>query len=170
MINLVELHRLESGEADLQLKETSVEEILSDVVDLLASHAEESGVDVEVSAVDAMVVADRERLAQAVGHLLSNALKASSAGETVDVTATLDAGSVTISVVDRGRGIPKAQQPGLFDRYRMVTGSAPRPKKGLGLALAQAIVERHDGTIGVDSEEGKGSRFWMKLPTRAAIR
>lgn len=162
--DIVDLHRLETGDAQLHLVDSHLEAVLSQAVDSVDKMAVERDVKVEVTASDVSVVADGDRLQQAIEHLLSNALKASPAGETVLVSLETDAAWVTIKVGDRGRGLSKSLQAGIFDRYRSSDSGNPRPKKGLGLALARAITERHHGAIGVESEEGRGSTFWIRVP------
>jgi signal transduction histidine kinase len=73
---------------------------------------------------------------------------------------------VEVRIEDQGRGIPPAYLTSLFERFRQVEASDARHKggAGLGLAISKAIVQAHDGTIGVESEEGKGSRFWFRIP------
>ncbi len=75
-----------------------------------------------------------------------------------------------MKVVDRGRGIPPKYKNLLFQRFQQVEASDARKKggTGLGLAICKGIIEAHGGTIGVESEEGKGSCFWFKIPPSQA--
>jgi CheY-like chemotaxis protein len=75
-------------------------------------------------------------------------------------------GVADFAVVDEGRGIPADLQNAIFERFQQVEASDSRDKggTGLGLAICRAIVERHGGVIGVDSEPGRGSRFWFQIP------
>jgi len=75
-------------------------------------------------------------------------------------------GEAEVRVVDRGRGVPPALHDVIFERFRQVDASDSRQKggTGLGLAISKTIVERHGGSIGILSEEGKGATFWFRVP------
>ena len=109
---------------------------------------------------------DPDRMRQVVDNLLSNALKYSPDGTDIDVVVTLVEGSVLTSVVDHGIGIPRDEIPQLFERFHRARNVSSRYYGGLGLGLyiARAIVEAHSGAIAVESEEGQGSRFTIRLP------
>jgi signal transduction histidine kinase len=109
------------------------------------------------------ITADRDRIKQIFINLLSNAFKFSSENETVDVHITPGADEVRVAVTDRGPGMSKDQIAKLFHRFsRLEQGK--QPGSGLGLYLSKVLVERHGGTIWVESEEGAGSTFYFKLP------
>ena len=115
---------------------------------------------------------DPDRLEQVLGNLLTNAIKYSPDGGTVDVTlATVEdeAGVwAHLSVRDRGLGIPADDLPRLFERFHRGGNVAGRiAGNGLGLAGAHQIVRQHGGTIAVDSEMGRGSTFTVRLPLAA---
>jgi PAS domain S-box-containing protein len=113
------------------------------------------------------VVADPDRMRQVVDNLLSNALKYSAEGTDIDVQVVVEDGSVLTHVTDHGIGIPRDEIPQLFERFHRARNVSSRYYGGLGLGLyiARAIVDAHNGTITVESEEGKGSTFTMRLPT-----
>jgi len=103
-----------------------------------------------------------------VDNLLSNALKYSPEGSDIDVrVVTLD-GFVATAVTDHGIGIPKDEIPQLFERFHRARNVSSRYYGGLGLGLyiARAIVEAHGGEIAVESEEGVGSTFTLRLPKK----
>ena len=108
---------------------------------------------------------DDTRIQQVLLNLLENAARYSPDGApiTVEVAGTA-ASAVRITVRDRGPGIAVAEQPRIFDRF--VRGAAAEGKGGLGIGLylCRTIVERHGGTIGVDSTVGAGAAFWIDLP------
>ncbi|HEU4520763.1 MAG TPA: ATP-binding protein [Thermoanaerobaculia bacterium] len=109
---------------------------------------------------------DPERLQQVVWNLLSNAIKFSPAGSRVEVAVHREEGTAAIVVTDDGHGISRDFLPYVFDRFRQGDSSSTRSHGGLGigLSLAKDLVELHGGTITAESEEGKGSRFAVRLP------
>jgi signal transduction histidine kinase len=114
---------------------------------------------------------DEQRLTQVLLNLVGNAIKFTDAGE-VRVTAKTVNGRFAVSVSDTGPGIPEEHQARIFDQFHQVDSSNTKAKggTGLGLAIAKKIVEMHGGRIWVESALGKGSKFEMELPTRAATR
>jgi PAS domain S-box-containing protein len=122
----------------------------------------------DVNAAETTVVADPDRMRQVVDNLLSNALKYSPEGSDIDVRVAREDGHVATSVTDHGIGIPRDEIPQLFERFHRARNVSSRYYGGLGLGLyiARAIVEAHGGEITVESEEGSGSTFTMRLPVR----
>ncbi|HEV7766125.1 MAG TPA: ATP-binding protein [Thermoanaerobaculia bacterium] len=120
----------------------------------------------DISAPESSVVADPDRMRQVVDNLLSNALKYSAEGSDIELRVAKTDGHVETSVTDRGIGIPKDEIPQLFERFHRARNVSSRYYGGLGLGLyiARAIVEAHGGEITVESEEGVGSTFTMRLP------
>jgi two-component system OmpR family sensor kinase len=109
------------------------------------------------------VIADNDRLRQAVTALVENAVKYSEPATPITVAARGDA-TVRITVTDSGRGIPAAELPKVFDRFYRVTSGGPSGT-GLGLAIVAAIISAHGGAYGVDSVVGQGSTFWVEVPS-----
>ena len=109
---------------------------------------------------------DPDRMRQVVDNLLSNAIKYSSEGSPIEVTATIEDGHMLTAVIDRGIGIPSDEIPKLFERFHRARNVSSRYYGGLGLGLyiAKAIVEAHNGSIAVESEEGQGATFTIRLP------
>jgi len=167
--DILDLERLETGRLEMKLEPTALATVFQRSLESVRPMAEEKGVRVDIAPTSARVVGDADRLVQVLVNLLSNAVKFSPAGGMVDVSARLAAGSVEISVKDQGRGIPASHLDLIFERFQQVEASDARQKggTGLGLAICKAIVEQHSGTIGVESEPEKGSRFWFRIPTPA---
>ena len=113
------------------------------------------------------VLADRERARQVLASLLKNARAHSSAGGAVTVTAEPWEGRVRFAVADTGSGIPSAHLERIFEPFYQVPGTQDSGDVGLGLAIAQNIVQSHGGEIHCDSEEGRGTTFWFTLPAAA---
>ena len=113
-----------------------------------------------------MVRADEHRLLQVFANLISNAVKYSPAGGTVDVAVCRHGNHFRVSVKDSGRGIPTDFRSRIFQRFAQADSSDTREKggTGLGLSITKAIVERHGGSIDFASEEGAGAEFFFDLP------
>ncbi len=116
------------------------------------------------------VLGDAEHLRRVVDNLIGNALKFTPAGGTVAVRLRGDNGSVMLQVADSGIGIDLEHQPRIFERFFQVDGSSRRAHGGcgLGLALVKEIVEKHGGTVTVESQFGAGSTFTVTLPAGSA--
>lgn len=115
-----------------------------------------------------LVYGDRDRLHQIIKNLLSNALKYSPAGGTVEVETGVEGKYVTICVNDQGIGIPADELPRIFERFRRVEGEEASgiTGTGLGLAIVKNLVDLHGGKIRVVSEPGQGSTFIVYIPVR----
>ncbi len=109
--------------------------------------------------------ADPAKIEQVIVNLVNNALKYASESEFIEVNVTESGNHLKVSVIDRGNGISKEKQQHLFDRYYQVESKGGRYSgMGLGLYICANIVRSHDGEIGVESDEGRGSTFWFTLP------
>jgi len=104
-------------------------------------------------------------LNQVFSNLIGNAIKFTGSQGVITTEVRRVNGGVEVSVSDTGRGIPKKALPTLFDRYtRAERGEHAVPGSGLGLMIVREIVQAHGGSVGVESELGSGSRFWVLLP------
>jgi two-component system, OmpR family, sensor kinase len=110
---------------------------------------------------------DPKLLFQVLSNLLSNAIKYSPGGGLINITAQTDAEQVVVSVQDHGIGIPEADLERLFSRYYRGSNVSGIVGTGVGLYLVRIVIELHGGEIGVESREGKGSRFTVRLPTHS---
>jgi two-component system CheB/CheR fusion protein len=112
------------------------------------------------------IFADRERIGQVITNLLSNAVKYSPKATTITVTSKTDGDVMKISVQDEGYGIPEKDISKIFDRFFRVTANNRDtfPGMGLGLYITDQIIQKHGGTISVQSKEGVGSTFTFTLP------
>ena len=116
------------------------------------------------------VLGDRGRLFQLLDNLISNGVKFTPEGGTVTVAVRPAGDRVALEVRDTGIGIPAAEEERLFERFFRASTAVDRqiPGTGLGLYIARAIVDAHEGTISVESEVGSGTTFRIELP--AAVR
>jgi signal transduction histidine kinase len=159
---LARLRALAHADEDVPLRRELVDlaELTADVVHAYAAQAGSSGVgfvtDVRTRA---RISADKDLLREAVANLVDNAVRVSPPGEAVTLRVHAGAGGPSIDVIDRGPGIDDDRLKTLFDRFqRSDSGS------GLGLAIARRVVERHGGTIRVQTSRGEGSTFTIELP------
>jgi len=166
--DILDLSRIEAGRMRLDLGTVRLGSLLTDVASALRPLAHEKSLELRVAIVggDPPVHADALRVRQVVTNLISNALKFTHAG---GVTVRLRAlpAEVEVSVLDTGIGIPPAALASVFDEFSQVDGGGGFTGSGLGLSIAQRLVQLHGGSIGVDSEVGVGSRFWFRLPVAA---
>lgn len=168
--DILDLRKIEAGKLELHLKKVQARELVEEVLQGLASYADGHGVQLSNQCADAIAIeADRDRIVQVVTNLVGNAIKFSGSGAEVVVAAREEKGSVCFSVSDTGPGIPEDQHHLLFMKFKQLDASDSRRQDGtgLGLAICKAIVSQHHGRIGVESSQGKGSRFWFEIPIKA---
>jgi len=155
----------DAGVLGLDRQPTDLEALARDVVAAFEPCAEASGVALSTSAegaCDARV--DSVRIHQVLDNLVGNALRHTPAGGAVTIHLSREDDAVGIAVEDTGPGISPDRIDGIFDRY---TRSADSGGTGLGLAIAKALVEAHGGSIGAESEEGRGATIRVVLPRDA---
>jgi len=166
MLNaLMDVAEAETGVMRLEKTEVSVPEIIDSIIDLYEVVAEDKGIRIKTNLPQELLIhADRTRLQQVIANLLDNAIKYSGEGTEIEISARAEDTGAVISISDQGSGIPPGNINQIWDRlYR---GDHSRSQRGLGLGLSfvQAIVHAHGGTVGVESEMNKGSRFTVRLP------
>jgi len=112
---------------------------------------------------------DPDRFAQVMANLLSNAIKHSPRGGVVSVDLHRDGSDLEIGIQDQGQGIPESFRSRIFERFAQADSSDTRKRggTGLGLAITRSLVQQMHGHIGFDSQEGQGTRFWLRLPLSA---
>jgi PAS domain S-box-containing protein len=166
---LLDLHQLESGVLPFQLTENDLRPLIAEVSDAYRLVLRDQGVAFEADVPDEPLMArfDRDRLAQVMLNLLSNAAKFTPAGGTITVRAQRRDGVIAVTVSDTGPGIAQADLDRIFEKFVQVESSIRRQVggTGLGLAIARRIVEEvHGGTLSVESRLGEGSHFTVALP------
>jgi PAS domain S-box-containing protein len=167
--DILDLEKIESGKLELQRRLVSLKDICDEAIAGVRSAAAEAGVIVQLTVPPDLgnLVADGDRLVQVLTNLVANAIKFSPRGGRIEAwAAVIAAGRVRIAVRDQGPGIPVDQRHKLFGKFQQLDASDTRKKggSGLGLAISKAIIEQHDGTIGVESPPGGGCTFWFDLP------
>jgi len=166
---LLSVAQLDTGAISVQLAETEVGAVVSDVMDAAEEKLGGNGHDFVVALEDGPLAAraDPEKLKQVLTHLLDNAVRYSPAGGRVTVGARRAAGAVELRVEDQGVGIPRAEQERIFRKFyrgESTARTAGAGATGLGLFLAQGLVQAMGGRIWVDSDEGRGATFVVELP------
>ncbi len=165
----------EAGQLPLIIEPVDVAELLADVETSFSGQAELAGVGLRVELAPGRpltILADVQRLSQVLGNLVANALRHTPAGGSITLRGSTRDGAVCLEIVDSGEGIPEADLPYIFGRFwrgdRARTHAAGTGG-GLGLAIAQQLVQAHGGTIEVESAIGAGSTFRLILPAAGAL-
>jgi two-component system sensor histidine kinase ResE len=168
--DLLDLSRIESGAEQLVREEVDLAELLHAAVESFEAVTHESGMSLELRAPEDLppVLADADRIYQVVINLISNALRFNRPKGAVHVSAEHREGVVRVWVQDEGRGIPAAELPYIWERFYRADAARARNDggTGLGLAIVRSIIERHGGTVSVESEWGEGSVFGFALPVK----
>ena len=162
---LLELSRIESGQAPLRLAPVPVSEVVVPPVDRLRPQAERGGLDLTVLLPPElpMVLADADRARLVLTNLVHNAVKFTPPGGQITVGARPEGEDIVFSVQDTGVGIPVDDLPRIFERFYKADRARSGGGTGLGLAIAKHIVQGHDGRIWAESIEGEGSSFYFTL-------
>jgi len=173
MINeVLDLARVESGKLSVSMEPVSIAPILRECLSLAGPLAEARGIRlVEQLSPDCgvTVLADRTRLKQVLLNLLSNAVKYNRAGGSVSIACIREGDAVRLGVSDTGPGLTPEQRAVLFMPFeRLGADKGSIEGTGIGLALSKRLTELMQGEIGVESEPGRGSTFWVKLSVAAA--
>ncbi len=166
--NLLGLAEMDAGQLELRRGPVEVKELLLSVAERLSGSLKEKGIKLDVAADDLpRVVADGDRLRQVFLNLMANAIQHSPEGGRVAVQGEAGGGWIQVHIVDSGPGIPSEDLPRVFERFYQVDKARPSgPERGvgLGLAIAQELVETHGGSIRAESEMARGTRFTVRLP------
>ena len=156
----------DTGELKLNLEPTSIAELLHHVAETYRLQAEQNQIEIKVESEANLpkVNLDSTRIEQVLGNLVSNALRYTAADGEIRLEANQINGSLSVSVIDTGSGIPADILPHIFERSYRGDQSRSGNESGLGLAIAKSIVETHGGKIKVESALGIGSRIELFLP------
>jgi PAS domain S-box-containing protein len=166
ILELLDVSRIETGRLEIRREPIAWSHFVRDVVHRHHTAVSDRRFHVSVPDDAKLVVGDRDRLEQVLGNLLENAVKYSPDGSDVTVTVDDRGDSFVTAVCDRGMGIPADEIGNVFERFhrgRQVS-STNYGGLGLGLYITKQIVERHGGSIWVDSKEGQGTTFYFSLP------
>jgi PAS domain S-box-containing protein len=170
---ILDLATIESGKMSMSLEPVSLNELLVECYSMIDPLAQRRRIRMSIprSEVDYCVYADRTRIKQVLINLLSNAVKYNTPGGSVALACTATAsGRVRISVTDTGSGLPPEKLAQLFQPFNRL-GQEGRGEEGtgIGLVVSKRLVELMEGLIGVESNVGSGSVFWVELPSTAPL-
>jgi signal transduction histidine kinase len=167
--DLLDVSRIEAGKLSVEPHQVDTRALLDLAQrdhDVLLREAGVA-VSVDILAGAERIAADRDRMLQALGNLIGNALRYARVGRILDLSAVPEENHITLRVGDRGPGIPPDALPHIFDRFWQAHRQR-RAGAGLGLAIAKGIVEAHGGRIRAENREGGGACFCVSLPTASA--
>src|SRR5713101_608628 len=164
---LLDVSKIQAGRLEYLQEMVDLDALLREIADTMQQTHPSHTILVH-GAVQASLIGDRDRLGQVFTNLISNAIKYSPDAQTVEMDLSASPETVTIRVHDHGLGIPREQREKIFERFYRAAGPQQRaiPGLGMGLYIVAEIIERHGGTIVVDSEVGKGSTFTVTLPRK----
>ena len=165
--SLLDFSRIEAGRLRASFEPTDLAGLTAELASNFRSATERAGLSfaVDCAALAEPVYVDREMWEKVVLNLISNAFKFTFDGG-IAVRLRGEPGAAVLEVTDTGTGIPAAELPRLFERFHRIEGARGRSFEGsgIGLALVQELVRLHGGSVAVDSEEGRGSTFAVRLP------
>ena len=166
--DILDLSKIEAGRMDLELSPFDVAAALENALTLVRERATRHGISLDLQCAPGIGIwtADERKFKQIMLNLLSNAVKFTPSGGTITVRARASGQRLEIDVSDTGVGIRAEDQALVFEEFRQVGGDRVKKAEGtgLGLALTRKFIELHGGTIGVQSEIGKGATFSFTLP------
>ena len=164
--DLLDVARIETGALSVSLEPTDIIVLMDEARKIFMSGGNKQNLKVDIPLDLPWVMADRSRVVQVLGNLLTNAARHSSDSSSIRVTAVREGVHVTVSVSDEGRGIPAESMPSLFRKFSRLTAEDQGGDTGLGLAVCKGIVEAHGGRIWAESDgPGLGARFTFTIPT-----
>jgi signal transduction histidine kinase len=168
--NLIDATKIDAGFYQLNPVDCDIIKVVEDITLSIVEYTRSKGIELifDTDVEEKITVCDPDKIERIMLNLLSNAVKFSSSGSTINVRISDGEEYITISVEDKGIGIPEDKLGHLFERFTQVDKSLTRPHEGsgIGLSLTKSLAEMHGGSISVKSQYGKGSTFEVRLPIR----
>jgi len=168
--DLINLSQIEDNDAKLVLETVDIKKIVENVVSLYMKKAREKGIEFKINIQDLpLIKADGFRIEQMLVNLIDNSVRYTEKGEiSICISYQKDSATIKIEITDTGIGIPHQHLPRIFERFYVVDKARSRQTggTGLGLSIVKHIVLLHNGTIDVESEENKGTKFTIHLPLK----
>ena len=166
--DLLDIQKLDAGKLTFHCENLDIMELMNQAMELNNAYGEKfnSRYLLTQGLFNTMVHVDRNRLIQVITNLLSNAAKFSPPGSDIEIALTRQDNTVRVAVKDHGPGIPKEFRDKIFQRFSQADSTSTRNRggSGLGLYISQQIIENMNGTIGFETETGKGTTFYFTLP------
>lgn len=169
--DIMDVISVESREPDILVKDQRLDEIIRDSIVLVGNQAKESGVEIISGTNSVWVKSNKRRLKQILVNLLTNAIKYNCSNGAVEIEVEPSDDEVKVSVSDTGIGIAAADQQKIFEPFTRLPYAELNAIQGtgVGLALTKYLVEKMGGRIGLQSEPGQGSTFWVTVPKGQAL-
>jgi signal transduction histidine kinase len=170
--DIMELSRIETGKIMLSIEPFMITNVIRESADMLHLRAKEKNIDISMqidNVKDIFCCGDERRVKEIIVNLLDNALKYTAAGGKIGIDAYRINDHIEVAVWDTGKGIPTESLDKIFEAYHRLYEEEKVRGAGLGLSIVKRLVELHKGTIRVESEIGKGSRFIFTLPVKRTI-
>ena len=162
---ILDFRKVQNGKMELRLSDFNLAESMKQWIKLFSVSAQKKHIAINMDAPDTIMLrADQDKIERICYNLLSNALKYTSEGGEITLTAKEENGRVMISVADNGCGISSDELPYIFDRFYQAKNAGRGT--GIGLAIVKAFTELHHGEVSATSIEGKGSTFTIHIPVR----
>ena len=162
---ILDFRKVQNGKMELRLSDFNLAESMKQWIKLFSVSAQKKHIAISMDAPDTIMLrADQDKIERICYNLLSNALKYTSEGGEITLTAKEENGRVMISVADNGCGISSDALPYIFDRFYQAKNAGRGT--GIGLAIVKAFTELHHGEVSATSIEGKGSTFTIHIPVR----
>ena len=162
---ILDFRKVQNGKMELRLSDFNLAESMKQWIMLFSASAQKKHIAISMDAPDTIMLrADQDKIERICYNLLSNALKYTSEGGEISLTAKEENGRVMISVADNGCGISSDELPYIFDRFYQAKNAGRGT--GIGLAIVKAFTELHHGEVSATSIEGKGSTFTIHIPVR----
>lgn len=166
--DLLMLSKMDAERLELEIHAINVRQLIESCVETSQHRAAEKNLSVSMNTPPDLpeIAGDRRRIAEVLQNLLDNAVQYTLSGGKIVLTAEAKGNEVVFTVADTGIGIPRAEQPRIFERFYRVDVARSREAggTGLGLSIAKHLVEAHGGRLWVESEIGRGSKFHFSVP------
>jgi len=163
--DLLDTTRIEAGQLELHLGTHDLAELVREAVELHRPVSDRHTLELQVPEQPVPLRCDATRLSQVLNNLLNNAIKYSPEGGPVRIRVFLEAAGCCVAVTDTGVGVPPSEKESIFEPFRRSSSTRGTISGvGLGLAVARKILVAHGGSLHVESEPGRGSTFYVKLP------